>query len=124
MFATVVSGPRLTQLALADLIERGTLDRHLRRTRTAYKARRDALLKALDLEPAGVAAGLFVPYPVDDEAGLLARLRERGFALDGMNEHARSPVPPGLVLGFAASPLPTLRRAARELTRNGTTRRR
>ena len=124
LFATVVSGPRLTQLAFADLIERGTLDRHLRRVRTAYKARREALLKALDLEPAGVAAGLFVPYPVQDEGVLLAALRERGFALDGMNEHARSPVPPGLVLGFAASPLPTLRRAARELqSTNGTTRR-
>jgi GntR family transcriptional regulator/MocR family aminotransferase len=124
MFATVVSGPRMTQLALADLIERGTLDRHLRRARTAYKARRDALLTILDLEPAGVAAGLFVPLPVKNEAALLATLRDRGFALDGMNEHALSPVPPGLVLGFAAAPLPTLRRAARELqSTNGTTRR-
>ena len=35
------------QLALADLIERGELDRHLRRMRRRYRARRDALVAAV-----------------------------------------------------------------------------
>ncbi len=120
MFATVVAGPRLTQFALADLIASGALDRHLRRARAAYKARREALVAGLAAErPGGVAAGLFVPVSLSDgtdEAELLASARRRGFALDGMNEHAIAPTAPGLVLGFAAAPLPTLRRAIRELT--------
>ncbi|MDR9370617.1 PLP-dependent aminotransferase family protein, partial [Conexibacter sp. JD483] len=53
----------LEQLALADLIARGELDRHLRRQRRAYRRQRDALLSALAHElPAvgveGAAAGL------------------------------------------------------------------
>src|SRR5215471_12818673 len=55
--------PALEQLALADLITRGELDRHLRLMRPVYRRRRDALLAALarrlpQLEPAGVSAGL------------------------------------------------------------------
>ena len=55
--------PVLDQLALADFLARGELDRHLRRMRPVYRRRRDALLRALrdqlpELEPAGIAAGL------------------------------------------------------------------
>ena len=39
--------PALEQLALADFIERGAYDRHLRRSGRAYRRRRDALLEAL-----------------------------------------------------------------------------
>ncbi len=35
------------QLALCDFIERGELDRHVRRMRLRYQRRRDALLQAL-----------------------------------------------------------------------------
>ena len=123
MFATVVATPRLNQLALAELIATGQLDRHLRRTRTAYRHRRDVLLAAVrrhlpDATVGGVAAGLFLPVslPEDaDEAGLLAAARGLGFALDGTNEHALRSQPPGLVLGFAAAPEPTLRRAGGQL---------
>ena len=57
--------PALDQLALADFIARGELDRHLRRMRLRYRARRDALLGALatalpGLRTTGVAAGVFV----------------------------------------------------------------
>src|SRR5918999_66575 len=40
--------PVVEQLALADFLERGQLDRHLRRTRAVYRARRDALVDALE----------------------------------------------------------------------------
>src|SRR4051794_6366361 len=40
--------PLLGQLALADMIERGELDRHLRRVRVTYRRRRDLLLAGLE----------------------------------------------------------------------------
>ena len=50
--------PVLDQLALADFLARGELDRHLRRTRPLYRRRRDALLRALrDSAPRARAGG-------------------------------------------------------------------
>ena len=56
--------PQFDQLALADFIARGELDRHLRRQRLRYRARREALLAALAQHlpaatPRGIAAGTF-----------------------------------------------------------------
>jgi GntR family transcriptional regulator/MocR family aminotransferase len=113
LFSTVIAQPRLAQLALAEFVARGYLDRHLRRARAAYRRRR-ALV-----EGRGAPAGLFVhvPLPRDgDEAAVLAAARARGIAVDGVNEHAIRPQPPGLAVGFAAAPEPTLRRALAELT--------
>jgi GntR family transcriptional regulator / MocR family aminotransferase len=42
-----LASPALDQLALADLLGRGEVDRHLRRNRARYRARRDALVAAL-----------------------------------------------------------------------------
>jgi GntR family transcriptional regulator / MocR family aminotransferase len=121
-FATGIATPRLSQLALADLIASGSLDRHLRRARTAYRRRREVLLAALgrhfpDATVSGVAAGLSVALalPETDEAALLAAARARGFALDGINEHALHAQPQGLAIGFAAAPEPTLQRAIQQL---------
>jgi GntR family transcriptional regulator / MocR family aminotransferase len=57
--------PALDQLALAELLERGDYDRHLRRARSVYGRRRDALLESLErqlpeLTVEGVAAGVHV----------------------------------------------------------------
>ena len=57
--------PTIDQLILADLIERGDVDRHLRRQRQRYRRRRNALLEALaaalpEAQVRGAAAGLFV----------------------------------------------------------------
>ena len=56
------STPGIDQLALAALIESGRFDRHLRRMRTEYSARRDALVEALaehapHVRVTGLAAG-------------------------------------------------------------------
>jgi len=123
LFTTAIGGPRLTQLALAEFISRGHLDRHLRRTAAAFKRRRTALLEALEEHlpeavPTGTAGGLFlsVRLPADiAEPALVRAARRRGVALDGINEHASSPHPPGLAIGFAAAPEPTLRRGAKLL---------
>jgi GntR family transcriptional regulator/MocR family aminotransferase len=67
--------PVIDQLALRELIERGDYDRHIRRVRGVYQARRDRLAVALDrhlpgLPVAGVTAGLHVtvrlPPEIDD----------------------------------------------------------
>src|SRR5436190_1553974 len=64
------------QLALADFLASGAMDRHLRRTRQRYAARRAALLEALQRElpgarVTGVAAGLhavaLLPAGTDEE---------------------------------------------------------
>ena len=100
--------PVVEQLALADFLERGELDRHLRRTRAVYRSRRDALVAALarhlpGCEPTGVAAGLHlvVALPAGtDEAALLEAARAAGVGLSGLSEHAVEPAPPALLLGY------------------------
>lgn len=57
--------PVVDQLAFADFLGRGELDRHLRRMRPFYRNRRDALLRALreelpDFEPTGIAGGIHI----------------------------------------------------------------
>jgi len=119
LFATVLASPRLSQLALAELIERGQLDRHLRRVRTIYRRRREAAVRRLErrLPSArieGSPSGLFVHLSLPegtDERSLLTSARARGIAVDGVGEHALLPQPPGLAIGFAALPEPTLERA-------------
>lgn len=94
----------LEQLALADLIERGELDRHLRRQRRRYHSQREDLLAALatdlpEVSAHGVAAGLYavlsLPDTLDEDKVLLAA-RSRGIALEGLGggRHA-------LVVGYA-----------------------
>jgi GntR family transcriptional regulator/MocR family aminotransferase len=64
----------LDQLGLAEFIESGGYDRHLRAARKRYRARRDALLTALahrlpEYRVGGVSAGLhLVLMPPDDAA--------------------------------------------------------
>ena len=73
------------QLALAELISSGGLDRHIRRARLRYRRRRDELIAALAEVPAvrarGIAAGLHavLDLPADgpSEAEVLARARRR-----------------------------------------------
>jgi GntR family transcriptional regulator / MocR family aminotransferase len=117
----------LEQLTFADFLERGELDRHLRRMRPRYRARRDALIAALARELPdwrvgdGVAAGLHVvallPEAVD-EAAFLATAAERGMRLHGLSWFRVAPAPPappGLVLGFGNASEPALARAVRQL---------
>jgi GntR family transcriptional regulator/MocR family aminotransferase len=100
------------QLALADFIEHGELDRHLRRVRPIYRRRRDAMLAALrrhlpEANPVGASAGLhllaWLPPDVDDNA-LVARAAETGIGLIPASTASCGAAPrPGLVLGYAAT---------------------
>jgi GntR family transcriptional regulator/MocR family aminotransferase len=101
----------LDQLAFADFIERGELDRHLRRVRPVYRQRRDALLAALrrhlpTLRPVGASAGLHVLawLPSDlDEAPFVRAAGAAGVALYGLASNRIAPGgPEGIVFGYAA----------------------
>jgi GntR family transcriptional regulator / MocR family aminotransferase len=115
--------PVVEQLALADFLERGQLDRHLRRTRAVYRSRRDALVGALerllpDCTPAGVAAGLHlvVHLPAGtDEQAVLDAARTRGLGLSGISEHRVEPGPPALLLGYGRLPEPAIEAAVQLL---------
>jgi GntR family transcriptional regulator/MocR family aminotransferase len=115
--------PLLGQLALADLIERGDLDRHLRRVRASYRRRRDLLVSGLrELFPGvrvlGVAAGLHVavqPPELVDERAFVARAADRGVALYAFRDRTSDPPASTLLLGYANVPEPSIEPALREL---------
>jgi len=121
---SVIAPPRLEQLAFAEFLGRGELDRHLRRMRLRYRRRRDVLVRALErelpeVEVRGIAAGLHVVAVLPgrlNERRVLAEARARRMALYGLTEHrVRSGGEPALLLGYAASREPALRAAVREL---------
>jgi GntR family transcriptional regulator / MocR family aminotransferase len=112
--------PVLDQLAFADFLERGELDRHLRRMRPLYRRRRDTLIRALrerapDLEPAGIAAGLhLIAYlPSDlDETTLVEAAARRGLAVYGLARYRISSDSNdgrgALIFGYATLPERTI----------------
>lgn len=110
------------QLALCDFIERGELDRHVRRMRLRYQSRREALLRALErwlpqATPSGAAAGLFelVELPANvDEAALLAAAAARGVGMEGLSWHRFTHGgAPGLLLGYGNLPEPAIEQGVR-----------
>jgi GntR family transcriptional regulator/MocR family aminotransferase len=115
--------PLLGQLALADLIERGELDRHLRRVRASYRRRRDLLIAGVrdhfpGVRVLGVAAGLHVavqPRGLVDERALVARAAERGVAMFAFRDRSADPPASTLLLGYANVPEPSIEPALREL---------
>jgi GntR family transcriptional regulator/MocR family aminotransferase len=116
--------PALEQLALADFLARGELERHLRRMRLGYRDRRAALLAALErrlprLRVEGSAAGLYVLALLpdrDDEERFIAAAGARGVGLEGLSGHrARGAGQPGIVLGFANVPEAVIERGMARL---------
>jgi GntR family transcriptional regulator/MocR family aminotransferase len=99
----------LDQLTVAALLESGRYDRHLRRMRSVYAARRGALIEALDrhapeVRLTGLAAGFHavahLPAAASEEA-VVAAARQRQVGLYGMNLfRAAQGGPPQLVMGF------------------------
>ncbi len=112
------------QLALHDFIERGELDRHVRRMRARYQRRREALVDGLArwLPQSRIgedAAGLFQLVKLEegvDEAALTSAAAERGVGVEGLALHRfSSGGSPGLVLGFGCLPEPAIDRGLRLL---------
>ncbi|MCW3024866.1 MAG: GntR family transcriptional regulator, partial [Solirubrobacterales bacterium] len=117
--------PTIDQLALAQLIDSGAYDRHLRQARRRYRARRDALVHAVarhlpNARVTGLAAGLHAVVrlgrPVDGMALMQAAGRQSvgvyplGYAY--MDVRA---VDDGLVLGYANLAEPAIEEGIRRL---------
>jgi GntR family transcriptional regulator/MocR family aminotransferase len=102
--------PALEQLALAALLESGRFDRHLRRMRRVYGARRAALIDALaehapGISLHGLAAGFHAVADLPeqaDERAIVEEARDRAVGLYGLSAYRPSARegPPQLVLGF------------------------
>ena len=102
--------PGLDQLALSLLMESGRYDRHLRRMRAEYSARRDVLVLALAehapcVRLTGLAAGFHAVVHLgagSTEEDVIRQARERSVGLYGMSSCRSdgSADPPQLILGF------------------------
>lgn len=100
----------LAQLAFAELIESGALDRHIRRMRRRYGNRRDALIATLGrYAPAvsihGIAAGLHAVVSLPEhisEADVIAAAQQRKVALTGLAPfwHGTGQHTEGIVIGY------------------------
>jgi GntR family transcriptional regulator/MocR family aminotransferase len=102
------------QLTLAEFIVSGAYDRHVRRSRLAYRRRRDRLVAALhrhapEVRITGIAAGLHAIVELANghqEAEIIARAAQHGLALGGLSAYAEDPRhrPPALVVGYGTPP--------------------
>ncbi|MFF5208962.1 PLP-dependent aminotransferase family protein [Streptosporangium sp. NPDC000396] len=106
------SGP--AQQAVAVLLERGDLERHLRRMRLEYARRRAAIVDVLGPMVTGDTAGLhvMVELPADVIPSLLRRAMERGVLLDSTaaRHHYGEVRRHGLVIGYGSASLADVRR--------------
>ncbi|MPY93442.1 MAG: aminotransferase class I/II-fold pyridoxal phosphate-dependent enzyme [Acidimicrobiia bacterium] len=116
----------LDQLALAELIRSGAFDRHVRRMRLRYRARRDVLVAALaegapQVRVTGLAAGLHavVELPAHGPAPseMAAAAAARGIAVHPLSRFWYGPgaCPPALVVGYGTPPEHAYRRAVAAL---------
>jgi GntR family transcriptional regulator / MocR family aminotransferase len=104
----------LEQLALAEFLQSGAYDRHVRKMRLRYRHRRDVLLQALGSGPpglrvAGTAAGLNLLVHLPDaatEQSVLAAARSRGIGIEGLlgGDYYEGDGSAGLIVGYAAPP--------------------
>jgi GntR family transcriptional regulator / MocR family aminotransferase len=115
---------RVEQLALAHFLERGVLDRHLRRMRARYRARRDALVGALaealpEASVRGIAAGLHVTVELPDgydERAIAEAAARRRIAFSTLRDYRGDvPGPVVLMLGYGQLAEPAIRAGVREL---------
>ena len=99
----------MEQLAFADFVERGELDRHVRRTRQIYRRRRDRLVSALergcpDVRLHGIAAGLHVLVELadgTDEDAVVAGCEQQGIRVYGARGYwGGRNGPPALLIGY------------------------
>ncbi|WP_214412182.1 MocR-like pyridoxine biosynthesis transcription factor PdxR [Sphaerisporangium fuscum] len=112
LLADRTSGP--VQQAVSVLLERGDLDRHLRRMRLEYARRRAAVVEILGGRVSGDSAGLhvFLRLAREEVAPLVTASAERGVLLDTTERHHHGPVRvPGLVIGYGSASLADVRKA-------------
>ncbi len=104
-----LGSPTIDQRIYAELLERGEIDRHLRRMRVLYRRRRDVLVDALarhlpDWEPRGIAAGLHLLVRLPRGVGerdVERAAAGRSVRVYPMADYRSRRGPPELVLGYA-----------------------
>jgi GntR family transcriptional regulator / MocR family aminotransferase len=99
----------LEQAALADFLEEGHLDRHVRRMRRLYKSRRDTMIHELqrrfgsDVTIRGDAAGMHLTVTFRDPQRVRARAEATGVHLASTEIYYQSKAPRNeFMLGFSA----------------------
>ncbi|MEV0155230.1 PLP-dependent aminotransferase family protein [Micromonospora sp. NPDC050686] len=113
----------LPQLVLAELMDSGALERHLRLLRRRHVRRRDAMIRALRAHLPGAvvhgaAAGLHLMITLAgdvSDVALAAAALGRGVKVQPLSWHGQRPQPPGLVLGYAANPAGDIERGVAAL---------
>jgi len=122
---TDYGSPRIEQHSFAHLLKSGEFDRHVRRMRSIYRARRDAMVDALarelpEAQLLGIAAGLHVTVRLpasDNLSRIRSEAQRRGLAFDLLSDY--SPLggdfPPAILLGYARHSEEGITRAVREL---------
>ena len=118
------TGSALEQHALAHFIAGGDYDRHLRRMRREYEARRDALLAGMQhsvpaLEVTGVAAGLHLLIRLPNRAvedGAVGLLKDRDIWVTPLGRYQHNDSGAGIVLSFARLAPQHAIRVSRSLT--------
>ena len=124
-FAFDIFAPTLYQRSLADFLKTGHFARHLRRMRSAYLERRDALLRGLvrycgdhvqvHNSDAGLHVTVLLREGLDDQE-VAARLGRRGLATAPLSNAYVGPVQrQGLLLGFGCAGPQRLHAATRIL---------
>ncbi len=116
---------RIEQHAFADFLARGELDRHLRRMRVRYRARRDALVAALaealpEATVHGIAGGLHATVRLPDghdEEAIRAEAHRRRILFNTTRDYrpAGDEGPLTVMLGYAQLPEAAIRAGVREL---------
>jgi len=117
----------LNQAAYATLLERGDIDRHLRRTRRRYHTRRNALVDALatslpNATVGGASAGLhliaWLPEGADETA-IADDAASRGVAIHTLHQDCSvvGPASPALLLGYGLIAESAIAPAVQELAR-------
>ena len=119
--------PVLEQMALTDFLTEGHFARHLRRMRTLYAARKEALLTAIRhecgelLEARAPEAGMhlvgWLPPGMDDTE-IEQRAEQKGIEAVALSPMSRQPMPRGgLVLGYAGCNEQEIQAGVRTLAR-------
>jgi len=122
-----VCGDPVLEVAMAELLEDGALERHFRRMRAVMRSRRDALMAGLREELGGAvrfrepSGGTQLWVEVDDaidvDAWAAAALARGVLFVTGNRFFARPDPPPCLMLGFATLDEGELREAVRRMAR-------
>ena len=104
----------IDQLALVDFIERGEMDRHLRRVKAVYHRRHRSLVEEIEanvawLEVSGIEAGLHLAGHIRDrrisEADVVHELERKSIRIVGLSQHfVGKPRFEGLVFGYTRIP--------------------